>query len=132
MYKELEQDPKVTFKRPAHGCLARWAEQGVFMLNAVLTVRQAEPNAHQKRGWEQFTDAVIAALNARRSGLVFLLWGKPAADKCRAVDAKRHTVLKAPHPSPLSASRGFFGCGHFSKVNEVLRAAGKPAIDWQL
>ncbi len=132
MYKELEQDPKVTFKRPAHGCLGKWAEQGVFMLNACLTVRQAEANSHQKRGWEQFTDAVIAQLNKRRTGLVFLLWGNPAAEKCRSVDAKRHTVLKAPHPSPLSASRGFFGCGHFGKVNELLKAAGRPEIDWQL
>lgn len=116
-YKELEQDPEVSFKRPGHGCLTKWAEQGVLMLNACLSVRKGEANSHQGRGWEQLTDAIISELNKHHSGLVFLLWGKPAEKKCGAVDARRHHVLKAPHPSPLSASRGFFGCRHFSKAS---------------
>jgi uracil-DNA glycosylase len=131
IFKELESDPAVDFRRPKHGSLVKWAQQGVLMLNACLTVRRGDANSHQKHGWEAFTDAVIAAVNRRRSGVVFLLWGKPAAEKCKAVDSRRHHVLTAPHPSPLSAARGFFGCRHFSKANALLRAAGRPPIDWQ-
>ncbi|KAJ1488299.1 uracil-DNA glycosylase-like protein [Baffinella frigidus] len=132
MYKELEKDPAIMFKRPGHGCLVKWAEQGVLMLNACLTVRKGEANSHQKQGWEAFTDAIIAELNKKHTGLVFLLWGKPAEKKCGSVDSKRHHILKAPHPSPLSAHRGFFGCCHFSQTNEILEKAGQPTIEWQV
>jgi len=132
MYQELSQDPAIPFKTPNHGCLTKWAEQGVLMLNACLSVESGKANSHQGQGWEQFTDAVIAACNKSPNSLVFLLWGAPAAKKCASVDMKRHTVLKAPHPSPLSAYRGFFGCRHFSKCNEQLKKAGRKEIDWQI
>ena len=132
MYKELSEDPAVPFKTPNHGCLTKWAEQGVLLLNACLSVESGKANSHQGQGWEQFTDAVIAQCNRSSNSLVFLLWGAPAAKKCASVDMKRHTVLKAPHPSPLSAHRGFFGCRHFSKCNEQLKKAGRPEIDWQI
>mmetsp|Transcript_13280 Transcript_13280/g.20866 ORF Transcript_13280/g.20866 Transcript_13280/m.20866 type:complete len:301 (+) Transcript_13280:147-1049(+) len=132
MYKELKQDPDVKFEIPKHGCLTKWAEQGVLMLNACLTVRKAEANSHQKQGWETFTDAIISELNKNHKGLIFLLWGKPAENKCKSVDKKKHFILTAPHPSPLSAHRGFFGCHHFSKANQLLETSGRTAIDWQL
>jgi uracil-DNA glycosylase len=130
IYKELRED--VQFRIPNHGCLISWAEQGVLLLNAVLTVRAHQPNSHQGKGWENFTDAVLHAVNASESRVVFLLWGSYAQRKAEWIDSDRHTVLKAPHPSPLSASRGFFGCRHFSKTNSALQLSGLPPIDWQL
>ena len=130
IYKELQDD--VQFRIPNHGCLIPWAEQGVVLLNAVLTVRAHQANSHQGKGWENFTDAVLRAINASSSRVVFLLWGSYAQRKAEWIDGSRHTVLKAPHPSPLSAARGFFGCRHFSKTNAALQTAGLPPIDWQL
>jgi uracil-DNA glycosylase len=130
IYKELHDD--VQFRVPNHGCLIPWAEQGVLLLNAVLTVRAHQANSHQGKGWENFTDAVLRAVNARNSRVVFLLWGSYAQRKAEGIDVNRHMVLKAPHPSPLSATRGFFGCRHFSKTNAALQSAGLPPIDWQL
>lgn len=130
IFKELHED--VHFRVPNHGCLIPWAEQGVLLLNAVLTVRAHQANSHKDKGWEIFTDAVLRAVNARDNRVVFLLWGSYAQLKAEWIDTKRHTVLKAPHPSPLSAPRGFFGCRHFSKTNTSLQSAGQPPIDWQL
>jgi uracil-DNA glycosylase len=130
IYKELQDD--VQFRVPNHGCLIPWAEQGVLLLNAVLTVRAHQANSHQGKGWESFTDAVLRAVNDQKSRVIFLLWGSYAQRKAEWIDQNRHTVFKAPHPSPLSAARGFFGCRHFSKTNAVLQAAGLPPIDWQL
>jgi uracil-DNA glycosylase len=130
IFKELHED--VQCRVPNNGCLIPWAEQGVLLLNAVLTVRAHQANSHQGKGWENFTDAVLRAVNARKSRVVFLLWGSYAQRKAEWIDASRHTVLKAPHPSPLSATRGFFGCRHFSKTNTALQSAGLPPIDWQL
>jgi uracil-DNA glycosylase len=130
IYKELRAD--VQFRIPNNGYLVPWAEQGVLLLNAVLTVRAHQANSHQGKGWEQFTDAVLRAVNAKQSRVVFLLWGSYAQRKAEWIDTERHTVLKAPHPSPLSAARGFFGCRHFSKTNAALQSAGLPPIDWQL
>lgn len=130
IYKELESDLGVS---PAnHGCLNSWADQGVLLLNATLTVEAKQAGSHQNRGWEKFTDAAIAALNEQRENLVFLLWGKYAQDKGNSIDQSRHLVLQARHPSPFSAYRGFFGCGHFSKTNNWLIKHGQQAIDWQL
>jgi uracil-DNA glycosylase len=130
IYKELRDD--VQFRIPNNGYLVPWAEQGVLLLNAVLTVRAHQANSHQGKGWEQFTDAVLRAVNARPGRAVFLLWGSYAQRKAEWIDQDHHTVLKAPHPSPLSAARGFFGCRHFSKTNAALQSAGLPPIDWQL
>ena len=130
IFKELHDD--VDFCIPNHGCLIPWAEQGVLLLNAVLTVRAHQANSHQGKGWETFTDAVLQAVNGKGSRVVFLLWGSYAQRKAELIDANRHTILKAPHPSPLSASRGFFGCRHFSKANAVLQSGGEPIINWQL
>jgi uracil-DNA glycosylase len=130
IFKELQTD--VQFRVPNNGCLIPWAEQGVLLLNAVLTVRAHQANSHQGKGWENFTDAVLRAVNDRNSRVVFLLWGSYAQRKAEWIDLTRHTVLKAPHPSPLSAARGFFGCRHFSKTNAALLSAGLPPIDWQL
>ena len=130
IFKELHED--VGFRIPNHGCLIPWAEQGVLLLNAVLTVRAHQANSHQGKGWETFTDTVIRAVNRKNSRVVFLLWGAYAQRKAELIDGSRHTILKAPHPSPLSASRGFFGCRHFSKANAALKSAGEPSIDWQL
>jgi len=130
IFKELQTD--VHFRIPNHGCLIPWAEQGVLLLNAVLTVRAHQANSHQGKGWETFTDAVLRAVNAKDSRVVFLLWGSYAQRKAELIDGKRHTILTAPHPSPLSASRGFFGCRHFSKANAALQSAGESVIDWQL
>lgn len=118
--------------RPRHGCLASWAEQGVLLLNAVLTVEHGRAGSHQGRGWEAFTDAIVGQLNEHREHLVFLLWGSYAQAKGRLIDRSRHAVLTAPHPSPLSAHRGFIGCGHFSQTNRTLEAHGLPPIDWRL
>lgn len=130
MYKELAQDiPE--FEIPAHGYLKSWADQGVLLLNTVLTVEQGQAHSHAKLGWETFTDRVIEALNQNSENIVFLLWGAHAQKKGAMIDRQRHHVLTAPHPSPLSARRGFFGCGHFSKTNQLLKELGKPAINWQ-
>lgn len=117
---------------PSHGCLNYWAEQGVLLLNSVLTVEQARAAAHQGKGWEQFTDAVIRELNDKRSDIVFLLWGSYAQKKGQFIDSEKHCVLKAPHPSPLSAHRGFMGCRHFSKANEYLKSRNLSPIDWSV
>ncbi|KAL7644057.1 UNVERIFIED_CONTAM: hypothetical protein RMT77_004869 [Armadillidium vulgare] len=128
MYKELEKDIP-GFKHPGHGYLVGWAKQGVLLLNACLTVRANNANSHKDQGWEKFTDAVIKAVSSQNSNVVFLLWGSYAQKKAAVVD-KKHHLLNAPHPSPLSAHRGFFGCKHFSKCNELLLKSGKDPIDW--
>ncbi|XP_041083300.1 uracil-DNA glycosylase-like isoform X2 [Polyodon spathula] len=129
MYKELSEDIE-GFEHPGHGDLTGWAKQGVLLLNAVLTVRAHQPNSHKDRGWEQFTDSVVQWLNNNQEGLVFMLWGAYAQKKGISIDRRRHHVLQAVHPSPLSAHRGFFGCKHFSKTNEQLKKSGKKPIDW--
>ena len=131
IYKELARDIP-GFRIPSHGHLVSWAEQGILLLNTVLTVEAGKAHSHAKLGWEQFTDQVIATLNAERSGIVFLLWGAHAQKKGQFIDRQRHHVLTAPHPSPLSAHRGFLGCGHFSATNQLLQAQGFSPIDWQL
>lgn len=130
MFKELATD--VGMQRPNHGNLESWAKQGVFLLNAFLTVRASSPASHSKIGWEQFTDAVIKKLSDGRSGLVFLLWGKFAQQKAELIDRSKHHILMAPHPSPFSANRGFFGCKHFSKANQLLQQQGLQPVDWSL
>lgn len=130
IFKELEQD--VGFVKPGHGDLSGWARQGVLLLNAVLTVEQGRAGAHQGKGWELFTDAIIERLNHERDSVVFMLWGSYAQKKGSMIDRERHCVLEAPHPSPLSAHRGWFGSGHFSKANVYLRGTGQTPIDWQL
>ncbi|WBA09104.1 uracil-DNA glycosylase [Salinivibrio kushneri] len=130
IYKELATDIE-GFTTPSHGYLKSWAEQGVLLLNTVLTVEQGKAHSHAKLGWETFTDRVIEAVNQQCQGVVFLLWGAHAQKKGKAIDRQRHHVLTAPHPSPLSAHRGFFGCQHFSQTNALLQAQGKTPIDWQ-
>lgn len=130
IYKELKSD--VGFEIPAHGNLQKWTEQGVFLLNAMLTVEANQPASHQKKGWEEFTNAVIQKLSKERSGLIFMLWGNFAQQKAVLIDETKHTILKAAHPSPFSAYNGFFGCKHFSKTNEILKAKGEEEIDWQI
>ena len=130
IFKELERD--LGLPRPDHGCLLPWARQGVLLLNAVLSVEAGRAGAHQGKGWEGFTDHVVDALNREREGLVFLLWGSYAQKKGAHIDRQRHRVLRAPHPSPLSAHRGFIGCGHFSATNQFLAQKGKTPIDWRL
>jgi len=130
IYKEIHNDLGVT--APTTGCLEHWATQGVFLLNSVLTVEQGQAAAHQGRGWEDFTDRVIELLSEERENLVFMLWGSYALKKGQIIDARRHLVLECPHPSPLSAHRGFIGCGHFSAANEYLQANGQEVIDWRL
>jgi uracil-DNA glycosylase len=130
IFKELNSD--LGIPRSSHGCLTKWAEQGVLLLNAVLTVEDGKPGSHAEIGWQRFTDAVIAAVNKERSGVIFLLWGTYAQKKSVMIDASKHHLLTAPHPSPLSASRGFLGCKHFSKTNELLRLQGHSEIDWSL
>lgn len=131
MYKELVQDIE-GFSIPDHGYLMPWAEQGVLLLNTVLTVEQGQAHSHKHLGWEQFTDRVIDEINQQREGVVFLLWGAHAQKKGKSIDKMRHHVLHAPHPSPLSAHRGFFGCQHFSKTNTLLTSMGKSPINWQV
>jgi uracil-DNA glycosylase len=130
IYKEIEQELGVTM--PAHGCLTAWADQGVLLLNSVLSVQQAAAASHQGKGWEQFTDRAIEVVNRDCEHVVFMLWGAYAQRKGAIIDTQRHCVLKAPHPSPLSAHRGFFGCGHFRAANEYLEAQGRQPVDWQL
>ena len=130
IFKELHDD--VGFEIPVNGNLEKWTEQGVFLLNATLTVRAHEAGSHQNHGWERFTDAAISKLSMQREGLVFLLWGNYAKQKEALIDTSKHYILSTVHPSPLSAHRGFFGCKHFSKTNELLRQMGKSEINWQL
>lgn len=130
MYQELNSDLGISI--PNHGCLSHWAEQGVLLLNATLTVEQGNAGAHQGQGWEQFTDRAVQLLNEQREGLIFLLWGSYAQKKGALINTAKHKVLKAPHPSPLSAYRGFFGCKHFSMANQKLNEQGLAPIDWQL
>lgn len=129
IFKELQDD--LGIEPPDHGNLEGWARQGVLMLNAILTVRAREPRSHHGKGWEEFTDAVVRALSARPDPVIFVLWGKSAQDKCGAL-APHHYALMAPHPSPYSANSGFFGCRHFSKINELLKKQGKQSINWSL
>ncbi|MEZ8111777.1 uracil-DNA glycosylase [Vibrio splendidus] len=131
MYKELAQDID-GFEIPSHGYLDTWASQGVLMLNTVLTVEEAKAHSHAKCGWETFTDTIIAELNQRSEPIIFLLWGAHAQKKGQAIDADKHHVLTAPHPSPLSAHRGFFGCQHFSTTNKLLSSMDQQPIDWRL
>lgn len=130
MYKELAND--LAIEPASHGNLTSWADQGVLLLNTVLTVREGEANSHQKKGWERFTDRVIEVLNEREDPIVFVLWGKPAQQKTTMIDATKHIIIQSFHPSPLSASRGFFGSKPFSKVNDALISLGKQPIDWQI
>ena len=131
IYKELSEDIP-GFQIPPHGCLTSWAQQGVLLLNTVLTVRAHQAHSHANLGWETFTDRVIAGLNEKREHLVFMLWGSHAQKKGAMIDRSSHLVLAAPHPSPLSAYRGFFGCRHFSQANAYLAAHGIAPIDWRL
>lgn len=128
IYREMADD--LGCELPADGDLQRWAEQGVLLLNAVLTVERGRAGAHQGKGWERFTDRVVSELNEHRTGLVFMLWGSYAMKKGAVIDRSKHLVLTAPHPSPLSAHRGFFGCRHFSKANAWLQQHGEQPIDW--
>jgi uracil-DNA glycosylase len=130
IFKEIRDD--LGHDIPESGNLEKWARQGVLLLNATLTVRANNPGSHQNMGWEQFTDAVITRLSQERSGLVFLLWGNFAMAKQSLIDPVRHHILTAAHPSPFSAQRGFFGCRHFSKTNQILRGQGKAEIDWRI
>ena len=130
IFREIERD--LGLARPDHGCLLPWARQGVLLLNSVLTVERGSAGSHQGKGWEGFTDAIVDRLNREREGLVFLLWGSYAQAKGKLIGTQRHYVLKAPHPSPLSAHRGFIGCGHFSRANAWLREHGQAEIDWRL
>ena len=128
IYKEIAQE--TGRQTPQDGDLTRWASQGVLLLNATLTVRAHQPGSHQGHGWEMFTDNVIARISQDLNGIVFMLWGSYAIRKGTLIDKNRHLVLTAPHPSPLSAYRGFFGCGHFAKANEYLTSTGRQPIDW--
>lgn len=130
IFQELESDVEV--KQPSHGCLESWARQGVLLLNAVLTVEEGKPGSHALRGWERFTDRVVKEINERRENVVFMLWGAYAQKKGAHVDRSKHLVLEAPHPSPLSAHRGFLGCRHFSQANGYLREHGVVPVDWRL
>ncbi len=130
IFKEVKND--IGINPPTHGSLENWARQGVLLLNATLTVRANQAGSHQKKGWEIFTDKVIQKLSEHKEGLVFLLWGNYAQAKSMLIDDTKHYILKAVHPSPLSASRGFFGCKHFSKTNEILKSLGKNEIQWAI
>lgn len=134
IFKELKKD--LNIPPPPHGCLMDWAERGILLLNATLTVREGEPRSHYGRGWERFTDRVIELLCSRKDPLVFLLWGKSALEKFQQIQASRektpHLILTAAHPSPLSAHSGFFGCSHFSMANDFFKSIGKEPIDWKI
>lgn len=130
IFKELNND--LGIKIPKHGCLEKWATQGVLLLNATLTVRENQAGSHQGRGWETFTNAVIKKLSDKRVGLIFLLWGKYAQAKEELIDTRKHYILKAAHPSPFSAYNGFFGCRHFSKTNEILSRHGLDPVNWAI
>lgn len=130
IYKELHRDLGIPV--PSSGNLEKWASQGVFLLNATLTVRNAQAGSHQGKGWETFTNEVIKTISDLRAGIIFLLWGKFAQEKEALIDNEKHFILKAPHPSPFSAHRGFLGCRHFSKTNQILKENGLTEIDWSL
>ena len=130
IFKELKSD--VGFRIPNNGYLVPWAEQGVLLLNAVLTVRAHQPNSHKDKGWETFTDGVLRAVSAKPEPVVFVLWGGYARKKASLIDTDRHVIIESAHPSPLSARSGFFGSRPFSKINAALRGAGKREVDWQL
>jgi uracil-DNA glycosylase len=130
IYRELSDD--LGFEPQSTGNLSAWAQQGVFLMNAVLTVRAGEANSHRKQGWERFTDEVIVQLNGHPAGIVFILWGKPAEKKAALIDATRHAIITSPHPSPLSAHRGFFGSRPFSRANDSLRRFGRDEVNWCL
>lgn len=130
IFKELHDDLGCYI--PNNGCLIPWARQGVLLLNTVLTVRQGEAHSHRGKGWEQFTDRVISILNNREKPVVFMLWGRPAQSKLPLIDQTKHFIIRSPHPSPLSANRGFFGSRPFSKANRFLREIGEKEIDWQI
>lgn len=131
IYKALQHD-FADFQPPQHGCLEAWAQQGVLLLNTVLTVQAGQAHSHASWGWETLSDAAISALSAQREGLIFMLWGAHAQKKAALIDPQRHLLLQAPHPSPLSAHRGFLQCGHFAQANAHLQRQGLPAIDWQI
>ena len=130
IFKEIRAEYDLEI--PSDGDLSNWADQGVLLLNAILTVRKAEAGSHRKKGWERFTDACIRQLSDQRSGLVFLLWGRFAGEKASLINEQKHLILKAAHPSPLSAHNGFFGCDHFKKANEYLRSRNVEPIDWRI
>lgn len=130
VYKELERDPNITFKRPKHGDLTEWAKQGVFMLNPILTVREGKSGSHSLIGWKTFTQRAIEKISKEKRGVVFLLWGAHAQEVEQYIDTTKHYVLKAGHPSPLNQSNPFIGCGCFSKTNELLKRHDKKPIDW--
>lgn len=130
IYKELHDDLGMPI--PQHGCLQKWADQGVLLLNTVLTVERGKAHSHAGKGWEIFTDTIIHQLNELREGLIFILWGSHAMKKAAFIDPSKHFILKSPHPSPLSAHRGFFGCKHFSKTNQLLIKLGLSPIDWSI
>ncbi|MNY26082.1 Uracil-DNA glycosylase [compost metagenome] len=130
IYKELDAD--LNIQAPNHGTLTEWAKRGVLLLNATLTVRASQAGSHQNKGWEQFTDTVIRKLSEKKKGLVFILWGNYAKAKTALIDANKHFILTAAHPSPFSAYNGFLGCRHFSKTNEILTKEGLAPIDWQI
>lgn len=128
IFKELKNDCGIEI--PKHGCLEKWANQGILLLNSVLTVEENKPQSHANIGWQQFTDTIIQKLNHHPEKIVYLLWGSHAQKKAELIDVQKHSILMAPHPSPLSAHRGFLGCKHFSKTNEILKKAGRIPIDW--
>lgn len=130
IYKEIKDE--YGYDMPSSGYLESWSKQGVLLLNTVLTVRAHQPNSHKNMGWEIFTDEIIKILNRREEPVIFVLWGANARSKKQFIDTKKHFVLEAPHPSPLSAHRGFFGCNHFKKINDILGSLGKDAIDWRV
>jgi uracil-DNA glycosylase len=130
IFQELHED--LGCKIPNNGYLKKWADQGVLLLNTVLTVRRGEANSHKGMGWETFTDEIILSLNKREKPVIFMLWGKPAQSKMRLIDCQRHFIIQSPHPSPLSAHRGFFGSRPFSKVNQILSKLQEEEIDWQI
>jgi uracil-DNA glycosylase len=130
IFQELKNDLGIEI--PTHGNLEKWAKQGVLLLNTCLTVESGKPQSHANIGWEKFTDKIIQVINEHKTGVIFLLWGAPAQRKAELIDQTKHKILKAPHPSPLSAHRGFLGCRHFSKTNHLLREMGKTEIDWAL
>ncbi|WAW14011.1 uracil-DNA glycosylase [Peptostreptococcus equinus] len=130
MYKEIKEE--FGYEIPNNGYLAKWADQGVLLLNTALTVRAHQANSHKGKGWELFTDSVIKYLSQRNDPVIFILWGANARSKKSIIDTSKHYILEAPHPSPLSAHRGFFGCNHFKKTNEILENIGKDPIDWKI
>ena len=130
IFKELNAELGVPV--PSHGCLEKWAKEGVLLLNTALTVREGAPNSHRGKGWEELTDGIIKKLSERETPMVFMLWGANAKAKAPLIDGRRHLVLKAAHPSPLSASSGFFGCGHFAAANKFLKDNGITPVDWSL